>query len=137
MFVHEFQLRVRYGETDQMGYCYYGNYPAFYEQARSDAFRKECCSYAELERQGYMMPVLSMHIDYKKPAHYDDLITIRVTVKKRPSVKMEFFYETFNEQGELLNTGSTTLCFVNKATGRPCQVPPPFQPIIEKYFGNE
>lgn len=80
------------------------------------------------------MPVVSMSIQYKKPAFYDDLITIKVYVKEKPGVKMKFEYEAYNEQGELLNYGDTVLCFVNKATGRPCLAPDFFMDVIGKYF---
>ncbi|MBR6278749.1 MAG: acyl-CoA thioesterase [Bacteroidales bacterium] len=134
MFSGETKIRVRYGETDQMGYCYYGNYPLYYEQARSDVFRNCGCSYAQLEQKGYMMPVLSMNIQYKKPAFYDDLITVKVFVKEKPGIKMKFEYQTYNEKGELLNFGETVLCFVNKETKRPCMPPVFFQEIINSYF---
>ena len=134
MFVSESKIRVRYGDTDKMGYCYYGNYPEFYEAARSDAFWESGCSYRVLEERGYIMPVVSMSIQYKKPAFYDDLITIKVYVKEKPGVKMKFEYEAYNEQGELLNYGDTVLCFVNKATGRPCLAPDFFMDVIGKYF---
>ena len=105
MFSSETQIRVRYGETDKMGYCYYGNYPLYYEAARSDAFRNSGCSYRQLEESGYMMPVVSMSINYMRPAFYDDLLTIKVYVKEMPGVKMTFFYETYNEKGELQPIG--------------------------------
>lgn len=134
MFCGQTQIRVRYGETDKMGYCYYGNYPLYYEQARSDVFRECGCSYAELEKNGFMMPVISLNINYKKPAFYDDLITVKVYVKQKPTVRMTFEYECFNQNGELLNSGETVLCFVNKKTGRPSMPPDFFQEIINKYF---
>lgn len=134
MFESESKIRVRYADTDQMGYCYYGNYPKYYEAARTDAFRENGCSYRTLEERGYMMPVVSMSIQYKRPAHYDDLVTVKVHVKEKPGVKMKFEYETYNEQGELLNTGETTLCFVNMKTKKPCMAPQFFMETIEKYF---
>ncbi len=137
MFIAETKIRVRYGETDKMGYCYYGNYPAYYEQARSDAFRNTGCSYKSIEDAGFMMPVLSLNIEYKKPAFYDDLLTIKVIVKKKPSIRMEFFYETYNQKGELLNHGSTVLCFVNARTGRPSLPPEVFRNAIDSFFETE
>lgn len=134
MFTGETKIRVRYGETDKMGYCYYGNYPEYFEAARSDVFRQSGCSYRELEEMGYIMPVISLTVNYKKPAHYDDLLTIKVYVRKRPEIKMHFEYETYNEEGELLNTGTTTLCFVNTKTGRPSLPPQKFQDVLDKYF---
>jgi acyl-CoA thioester hydrolase len=134
MFFGQTQIRVRYGETDKMGYCYYGNYPLYYEQARSDVFRSCGCSYRQLEENGYMMPVISLNINYKKPAFYDDLITVKVFVREKPGVKMKFEYECYNQKGDLLNSGETVLCFVNKKTGRPSLPPEFFQEIIDKNF---
>lgn len=136
MLTSESKIRVRYGETDKMGYCYYGNYPLYYESARSDMFRECGCSYRQLEERGYMMPVVSLKIDYKKPAFYDDLLTVKVTIPEMPGVKMRFVYETFNEAGELLNKGETVLCFVNTATQRPCMLPDFLKEILQKKFDN-
>jgi acyl-CoA thioester hydrolase len=75
MFVHDTQLRIRYSETDQMGYCYYGNYAAFFEIGRVETLRSLGVSYKELEDKGIMLPVLSYEVKFIKPAFYDDLIT--------------------------------------------------------------
>lgn len=113
MFTHETQIRIRYAETDQMGYVYYGNYASFYEVARTEMLRSTGFSYKELEEMGVMMPVMDLTCKYYQPARYDDLITIRTTIKERPLVRLMFEYEIFNEQGTLLNTGSTQLVFVD------------------------
>lgn len=113
MFVFDHKIRVRYAETDQMGYVYYGNYAAFYEVARTEMLRQTGISYKELEEMGVMLPVIELHTKYFQPARYDDLITIRTTIRERPGVRIKFEYEVFNEQGELLNTGMTQLVFVD------------------------
>ena len=134
MFVHEEKIRVRYAETDQMGYVYYGNYAAFYEVARTEMLRKTGFSYKELEEMGVMMPVLEMNIKYNQPAKYDELLTIKVIIKEKPSVRIKFEYEVYNELGILLNTGTTQLVFVDMARNRPCKAPQVFMQKMEPYF---
>jgi len=134
MFVFDHQIRVRYAETDQMGYVYYGNYAAFYEIARTEMLRSTGISYKELEEMGVMLPVTEMKTKYLKPGKYDDLITIRVTIRQKPAVRIIFEYELFNENGELLNQGETTLVFVNMEKNRPCMPPQVFLDKMSKYF---
>jgi acyl-CoA thioester hydrolase len=134
MFVFDHQIRVRYAETDQMGYVYYGNYAAFYEIARTEMLRSTGISYRELEEMGVMLPVTEMKTKYLKPGKYDDLITIRVTIHQKPAVRIIFEYELFNESGELLNQGETTLVFVNMEKNRPCMPPQVFLDKMSKYF---
>jgi len=134
VFVFDHKIRVRYAETDQMGYVYYGNYAAFYEVARTEMLRQTGISYKELEEMGVMLPVIELHTKYFQPARYDDLITIRTTIRERPGVRIKFEYEVFNEQGELLNTGMTQLVFVDMQKNRPCKSPQIFQDKMEVYF---
>jgi acyl-CoA thioester hydrolase len=134
MFVHEEKIRVRYAETDQMGYVYYGNYAAYYEVARTEMLRKTGFSYKELEEMGVMMPVLEMNIKYSQPAKYDELLTVKVIIKEKPSVRIKFEYEVYNEEGIILNTGNTQLVFVDMARNRPCKAPEVFMKKMEPYF---
>jgi acyl-CoA thioester hydrolase len=134
MFVHEEKIRVRYAETDQMGYVYYGNYAAYYEVARTEMLRKTGLSYKELEEMGVMMPVLEMNIKYNQPAKYDELLTIKVIIKEKPAVRIQFEYEVYDEAGTLLNTGNTQLVFVDMARNRPCKAPDIFMKEMEPYF---
>ena len=123
MFVSECQIRVRYAETDQMGYVYYGNYAQYFEVARVEALRQVGLSYKMFEDSGTMMPVLQLNCRYKKPAKYDDLLTIRTTIKEVPGTRIFFFYEVFNEAGTLLHEGETTLVFIDMKTNRPVSCP--------------
>lgn len=120
---HQYQTRVRYAETDQMGVVYHGNYAVFLEMGRVEWLRNMGISYKWMEDNGIMLPVVSLTMNYKKPAKYDDLITIKTIFKKQTSVRIEFDYEIYNEEGELLTTGYSMLVFVNMKTGRP--TPPP------------
>jgi len=134
LFVFDYKLRVRYAETDQMGYVYYGNYAAFYEVARTEMLRHTGISYKELEDMGVMLPVIELHTKYIQPALYDDLITVRTTIREKPGVRIKFEYEVFNEQGDLLNTGMTQLVFVDIQKNRPCKSPQIFQDKMNVYF---
>jgi acyl-CoA thioester hydrolase len=111
-------LRVRYGETDQMGIVYYGNYAQYLEQGRTEWLRDIGFSYKWMEENGIHLPVVNLTIDYKLPAHYDDLITITTTLKKIPTFKIEFCYEIYNQDGQLLVIASTTLVFINSSTNK-------------------
>ena len=123
MYSFETKLRVRYGETDQMGYVYYGVYAQYYEVGRVELLRSLGISYRELEEEGFALPVVNFEINYKKAAHYDDELTIRTTIKELPSARVEFHYETFNEGKELLNFGRVVLVFVEKKSKKPCFTP--------------
>jgi acyl-CoA thioester hydrolase len=123
MYTSEVKLRVRYAETDKMGYCYYGNYAQFFEVGRVEALRNLGFSYKELEDSGIILPVLEYQIKYIKPAYYDDILTIQTKISKMPKTRMYFEYETYNEAGELLNIASTTLVFVDEKTGKPTKPP--------------
>ncbi len=134
MFESETKIRVRYGETDQMGYVYYGNYAEFYEVARVEMLRKLGLTYKWMEGSGIMMPVLELKCKYIKPAYYDDEITIKVIVKELPKTRIIFNYELYNEQGELINLGETTLVFVNIETKRPTVGPEEFMNKLKVFY---
>lgn len=134
MITHDVEIRVRYAETDQMGYVYYGNYATYFEVARVETFRAVGFSYKEMEDEGIMMPVLEYKTKYIKPAYYDDLLTIKVSIKEKPGIRIRFEYEVYNEAGVLLNVSETTLVFVNKNTGKPAIPGAYFQALMHKNF---
>ncbi len=121
--IHEIQVRVRYSETDQMGVVYHGNYIPFFEMGRVEWLRNKGVSYKSLEEGGIALPIVSMTLNYKKPARYDDLLTVKTRFKNYSSVKIEFECEIWSEIDELLTTAHFVLVFVNMETGRP-MVPP-------------
>ncbi|MCB9222779.1 MAG: thioesterase family protein [Crocinitomicaceae bacterium] len=123
MFVHSTHIRIRYSETDQMGYCYYGNYAQFFEIGRVETLRAVGISYKELEARCIMLPVVELNVKYIKPALYDDLIEIRTFLKKVPGVKIEFDYELYNEKNELLTKAYTSLVFISSETMKPMAAP--------------
>jgi acyl-CoA thioester hydrolase len=134
MYVFETPIRVRYGETDQMGYVYYGNYPLYYEVARTEMLRTLGLSYKQMEAEGILLPVRSLSVCYLGAAHYDDLLTVKVMLKELPAIRIRFFYEIYNEQSILLNTGETELVFVNAVTRKPQKAPATLIARLKPYF---
>ena len=134
MFEHSTKLRVRYGETDQMGYMYYGNYAEFYEVGRVEMLRSLGLTYSGMEESGIKMPVLELNCKYLKPALYDEEITIKVIMDKMPGIRIHFRYELSNPKGELINTGETLLVFINMKTNRPCLPPQDFIDKLLPFF---
>lgn len=134
MFEFTTQLRVRYGETDQMGYVYYGNYAEFYEVARVEMLRTLGTDYKLMEESGVMMPVAELHCKYLKPALYDQIITIKVILDEMPRAGMRFKYLLYNEDNELINTGETLLVFVNMKTNKICFIPKELAAKLKPYF---
>ena len=123
MNYHQTQFRVRYSETDQMRVVYHGNYAQYFEVGRVEWLRNKGISYKWMEENGIMLPVVSLTMNYKKPARYDELLTLKTSLKNKTSVKIEFDYELYNEAGELLTTGNSILVFVDMKTGRPSAPP--------------
>lgn len=123
MYSHKTNIRVRYGETDKMGFVYYGIYAQYYEVGRVELLRSLGISYKFLEDSGYELPVVSFKINYKRPAFYDDEIIIKTSISETPSSKITFDYECFNIDGALINNGQVVLVFVNSDTKKPCKPP--------------
>lgn len=134
MIKTETTLRVRYGETDQMGFVYYGNYAQYYEVGRVEAMRSLGFSYREMEEGGILMPVINLTINYKKPALYDDEVRVVTMVKEMPKVRITFDYECYNQKNDLLNTGSVTLVFIDKTRNKPTVPPDWFLEGFRKRF---
>ena len=132
MIFDEIQIRVRYGETDQMGVVYHGNYPLYLEMGRIEWLRKLGVSYKTMEENGVMLPVISISINYKKSAGYDDVINVKTQLKNIPTAKIDFEYEITNEKGEILTTASTTLVFIDMKTNRPMKAPQYMLDLIKK-----
>lgn len=134
MYQSETSVRVRYGETDQMGYVYYGVYAMYYEVARVEALRKLGVTYREIEQMGIIMPVLENKSKYIAPGRYDEQLRIVTTIRQKPSVKITFEYEIFNEANTLIHKGETTLVFVDRQTNRPCRPPKEMEDVLEQFF---
>jgi len=133
MYTHQIQLRVRYAETDQMGYVYYGNYASYFEVARVETLRACGITYRELEERGVMLPVRDFQIRYHRPARYDDALDITTTITELPSTRIRFEYQT-HLNGELINTAMTDLVFVDRESGRPKRCPEDVLQLLQVHF---
>jgi len=123
MHKNETKIRVRYGETDQMGVVYHANYATYFEVGRTEWLRQYGITYKSMEDTGIMLPVISLEIKYKNPAKYDDELTVVTSIKNLPRARIEFDYELVNASGELLATGNTVLVFVDMKRNRPTRCP--------------
>ena len=135
MYISETSIRVRYSETDQMGYVYYGNYASYYEVARVESLRRLGLTYRELEEMGVMMPVLENRSRYLSPARYDDLLRIVTTLREKPGVRIRFEYDIYNSENTLIHQGETVLVFINKSTNKPCRQPEAMEKVLQRFFG--
>ena len=122
LYKHTINIRVRYAETDKMGYVYYGNYATYFEVGRVELLRSLGISYRKLEEQGILLPVVNLNVDYKKPAFYDDNLTLETILTDLPGVKIVFHY-ALKRGEELLSKAQTTLVFLNAEFGRPVKCP--------------
>jgi len=120
---HETKLRVRYGETDQMGVVYHGNYAQYLEIGRIEWLRGLGVSYKKMEDEGIMLPVISLSLNYKKSACYDDVIYVKTQLNKMPTATIEFDYEITNEDGEIITLAKVILAFINIKSKRPMRCP--------------
>ena len=119
----EIDFRIRYGETDQMGVVYHGNYAQYFEIGRTEWLRNLGITYKQMEEEGIKLPVISLMVNFKKSACYDDMIKVKTTLKKMPTASIEFDYEIVNELGEILTTGNTVLAFIDIIRNRPTRCP--------------
>jgi acyl-CoA thioester hydrolase len=137
MFISETKIRVRYAETDQMGIVYHSNYFPYFEVARAESIRKLGFTYAGIEKEGIVMPVVDIHARFLRPALYDDLLTVKTILKELPvHHKIEFHHEVFNEKVELLCTGKVILYFMEKEGLKRSTMPEKMKKELEKYFNN-
>lgn len=135
MYTAETKIRVRYGETDQMGYLYYGYYALYYEVGRAEAIRELGFTYKEMEEMGVMMPVAELNAKYYRPAKYDDQITVKTILKELPTgSKISFHSELYNEAGELLNVGVTTLVFYDPINKNKTVMPDALLEKLKTFF---
>jgi acyl-CoA thioester hydrolase len=123
MLTNETQLRVQYYDTDQMGVVHHSNYIRYFEIGRTELMRRIGLSYKEMENSGTAMPITNVEVQYFYPARYDEFVYVNSFIKEMPKVRIIFYYEIYNEQRKLLASGSTTLAFINKETGRPQRAP--------------
>jgi acyl-CoA thioester hydrolase len=135
MFISETKIRVRYAETDQMQVVYHGNYAQYFEVARVESIRQLGFSYRDMEAMGVTMPIVEFHTKFLRPAHYDDLLTIKVILKELPvDHRIEFHHEVYNEQQKLLTLGRVVLFFINSKTKEKTSMPDALLLKLQQYF---
>jgi len=135
MFTSKTKIRVRYAETDQMGFVYHSNFFPYFEVARAESIRQLGFTYADMEKMGLIMPVVEVQARFLHPALYDDLLTIKTFLKEIPlHHKIEFHHEVFNEKGELLCTGKIILYFMQKEGMKRTTLPEALKKKMERYF---
>jgi len=135
MYSFDYKVRVRYGDTDQMGVVYYGNYPRFYEIGRMEMLRSLGLSYIKWEDElGIIMPVVSMDSRYLYPAKYDDELRIKTTLTELPSKMISFDYRIFNQRGILVNTGNVKLFFIRNSDNKRLSAPDELVQKLKPYF---
>ncbi len=129
------QIRVRYGEVDQMGFLYYGNYALYYEVGRAEMIRDAGYPYGEMEKDGIVMPVVKMNIKFLRPALYDELITVETCMKELSNHPfVTFYHKLYNEKGDLINKGEVTLTFFNPLTQKRVPMPERLLNYLQPYF---
>ncbi|MEO7175166.1 MAG: thioesterase family protein [Saprospiraceae bacterium] len=137
MVKHQTQLRVRYGETDQMGYLYYGRYAEYFEVGRVELMRSMGISYKSMETDfGVFMPVMNYSTRYLRPAYYDNLLDIHTEVRELPDMSIHFHTEIFNDLGKIITTGTVQLAFIEVMSKKRVSLPPFLQQVLTPYFEN-
>lgn len=126
---HTTFVKVRYSETDQMGFVHHSNYAQYLEIARLEWLEQLGISYKWMEENGVMLPVYNLNTTFKKSALFDDRLKIETSLRNIPTVRIMFDYKVYNQNEELLTVASTELIFINTKTGRPMRCP---KYILEK-----
>jgi acyl-CoA thioester hydrolase len=135
MYTSETKIRVRYAETDQMNVVYHGNYAQYFEVARAESIRELGFTYKEMEALGIVMPIVEIHCKFIRPAHYDDLLTVKVILKELPTDhRIEFAHEVYNEAGKLLTTGRVVLYFMQAQSNVKASMPRALYDTLKPYF---
>lgn len=129
-----YKLRPRYNEVDQMGYVYHANYVCYFHQARTELLRELGIDDHTLEKHGIMLPVISMNIQYKKPAHYDEKLIIKTSFNEMPSTRFSFEFEVRNETNQLICTAESSVVFADSQSRKPLRAPLMIIDAIEKHL---
>lgn len=138
MIVQETKIRVRYADTDQMKFAYYGKFFEYFEQGRSDLLRGVGLPYSQMEEMGFFLPVVEAHAKYKKAARYDDLLTVITTLRERPIARIRIDYQVFKEgDADPLAEGYTVHSFVSAQSQRPTRAPAQFVETIDKHLNGK
>jgi len=127
-------IRIRYSETDKMGYLHHANYLNYFEIGRAEMLRNIGMTYKKMEEEGILLPVLSVNINYNAPSYYDDVLTVKTYMKQKPGIKVFFEYEVYNENSVLICTGNSTLVFIDAVSRKPRRPPHYFMEKVAAEF---
>lgn len=133
MISHDIQIRVRYGETDRMGYLHHGNYALYFEEGRTELLRALGATYREMEDGGILLPLVSLSVTYREPAQYDELLTVRSVLREPPRATLTFEYEIHHPDGSLVATGATVHAFVDRESRAPRRPPKSFLELLRQH----
>jgi acyl-CoA thioester hydrolase len=137
MYVTQTTIRVRYAETDQMNIVYHGNYAQYFETARAESIRELGFTYKEMEAMNIIMPIVEFSCRFLRPAHYDDLLTVKVLLKELPTNhRIEFNHEVYNEQSKLLTVGVVVVYLLNSKTREKVCIPAELYDTLKPYFNR-
>ena len=137
MYITTTPIRVRYAETDQMDVVYHGNYAQYFEVARAESIRSLGFTYKDMEAAGVIMPIVEIQCKFLRPAHYDDLLSVKTTLKELPvNHRIEFHQEVFNEAGKLLTVGQVVLYFLDASTREKTVMPGELRQRLEPFFNG-
>jgi acyl-CoA thioester hydrolase len=125
---HEIQIRVRYSETDAMGFLHHGHYFAYFEMGRTELLRAQGGNYREMEESGLFMVVVNIECKYRKPARYDDVLTLKTRIARVTPAKLEHEYRLYRGD-ELLSEARSTLACLDRG-GNVQRIPEVFQDIV-------
>ncbi len=135
MYISETMIRVRYAETDQMNVVYHGNYAQYFESARTESIRRLGFTYKQMEAMDIIMPIVELHTRFLRPAHYDDLLTVKTILKEQPTDhRVEFHHEVYNEKEKLLTLGRVVLYFINSKSQEKTTMPEALREALAPYF---
>ena len=130
--MHRFTLRVRYGDTDQMGFAYYANYLRWFEIGRAELMRSLGRSYRDIEEDGVTLPVVEAHCHYHEPARYDDEVTIETGILARRRASVRFAYRVVRDtDGKLLAHGETEHAYLDRE-GKPVRAPESLASLLDR-----
>jgi acyl-CoA thioester hydrolase len=135
MYSIDTHVRVRYGETDQMGYVYYGRYAEYHEVGRVELIRSLGLTYRELEEHhGIWLPVVSMEFRFVRPGLYDELLRVHTELRTLPDRYITFHTEIFNPAGKLCQAGTVRLCFFEARSKKVVHAPEELLERLRPYF---
>lgn len=138
MIIHNTRIRVRYADTDQMKFAYNGKYFEYFEVGRTEMMREKNLTYKTIEESGFFMPVHSVHVNYKNPAYYDELLEVETRVEKLPELKVHIDHTVRSVGRDItICEGYVEFVFIKKGTRKVCRPPEFFLEVLKPFFESD